>query len=247
MKLHSIAISGTYCTGKTTLSLALSHLTGVDCTHAPTMREILPLMYPSKTLRDCNYAELLTLGMVRFLERVNSESRMTGPFISDGCPLQEWVYGATRLETGAYPDETAEAFVRRQGNDGVLLNTFHRHLNHFGRLAKEYARRHYDLFIHLPVEFDFVPDGHRPTSEAFRLRSEELLLQTYEDLEIFPVIACGSLEKRLETIVDIIGVSTCMDISTAIAHAESDRQTMFDDIALENPGVSPTPAPPPII
>ena len=37
-----VAISGTYSTGKTTIALALSYVTGVPFSFARTMREILP-------------------------------------------------------------------------------------------------------------------------------------------------------------------------------------------------------------
>ncbi|MBJ6941930.1 AAA family ATPase, partial [Vibrio cholerae] len=45
-----IAISGTYSTGKTTLTEALSIATQVPRTQARTMREILPDAVPGKTL-----------------------------------------------------------------------------------------------------------------------------------------------------------------------------------------------------
>ncbi len=64
-----IAISGTYSTGKTTTSYALSHLTGIPRTHAKTMRELLPDVAPGRRLEDCGVPELIQLGILRFSER----------------------------------------------------------------------------------------------------------------------------------------------------------------------------------
>lgn len=44
--MKKIVISGTYCTGKTTITLALEKATGIPATHALTMREILPDLFP---------------------------------------------------------------------------------------------------------------------------------------------------------------------------------------------------------
>lgn len=111
-----IAISGTYSTGKTTLSLALSCLTDIPVTRARTMREILPEAFPDYTLEQCGSSELIELGMRRFLERVRAEIKTGVSFFSDGCPLQEWIYGSTRLKTGFNPVETPETvklWIRR--------------------------------------------------------------------------------------------------------------------------------------
>ncbi|MBJ7018580.1 AAA family ATPase, partial [Vibrio cholerae] len=79
-----IAISGTYSTGKTTLTEALSIATQVPRTQARTMREILPDAVPGKTLEQCNPAELHNLGLSRLSERVVNEERCGDKFFSDG-------------------------------------------------------------------------------------------------------------------------------------------------------------------
>ena len=69
-----LAISGTYCTGKTTTSIALAHLTGIPRTHAKTMREILPEAFPGKTLEECTGPELFELGIRRYVQRADRKS-----------------------------------------------------------------------------------------------------------------------------------------------------------------------------
>ena len=100
-----IAVSGTYSTGKTTTTIALSLVTGIPRTHARTMREILPEAIPGKTLEDCKPAELLQLGMRRFIERAVFESHCKGGFFSDGSSLHEWVYGKARMIVGINPND----------------------------------------------------------------------------------------------------------------------------------------------
>lgn len=234
--MKRIVISGTYCTGKTTLSLALSLATGIPATHALTMREILPKLFPGKTLRQCSYAELLCLGMKRFEERIRAEALLTGGFISDGCTLQEWLYGSTRLYTGAYPDEYPWQMKLKSLLNHRAYRDFVIQLQGFEGMAKSYAKTHYDVFFHLPVEFDFVPDGHRPTSERFRTLSEQRLLMTYDDMEIRPVMIRGRLQDRLQQVLDVLGIVPLAPLEHCIRQATELRAALFDRVALETAG-----------
>ncbi|PRD54706.1 ATP/GTP-binding protein [Sphingobacterium gobiense] len=237
--MKRIVISGTYCTGKTTLSLALSLATGIPATHALTMREILPTLFPGKTLRACSYAELLCLGMKRFEERIRAEAAFPEGFISDGCTLQEWLYGSTRLFTGADPDEYPWQQKLKQLLRYSRYRNFQEQLRGFEGMAKAYAKTHYDVFFHLPLEFAFVSDGHRPTSERFREASEQLLLQTYDEMGIVPTIVSGNLDVRLSTIIDHLALSPVMPLEAAIRHAEDLRKKKFDSVVLEHRRRSP--------
>src|ERR1700759_2066914 len=95
-----IAVSGTYSTGKTTTTEALSRWTGVPRTHARSMREILPEAIPGQALEECGPAELFQLGLLRFTERAVRESAMPGSYVSDGSSLHEWIYGQARMRVG---------------------------------------------------------------------------------------------------------------------------------------------------
>jgi hypothetical protein len=187
------------------------------------MREILPEAFPGYTLEQCGSSELMELGMRRFSERVQAEIRTGKSFFSDGCPLQEWIYGSTRLKTGFNPAETPETvklWISRHPEEWRL---FGKTLNGFGRVVKSYVQKQYDLIIHLPVEFPFVADGHRPASEAFRRASEELLLETYSELGVQPVEVRGSLSERLHTIVNRLSLATVRGTDEAIRMATERR------------------------
>ncbi len=102
-----IGISGTYSSGKTFTSMALSHYTGLPRTRARTMREILPEAAPGKTLEECTAAELIQMIVTRHVERAVYEDKLSAGFISDGSSLQEWIYGSVRVSLGLNPSASA--------------------------------------------------------------------------------------------------------------------------------------------
>jgi nicotinamide riboside kinase len=228
-----IVISGTYSTGKTTTSLALSFLTGITVTHAKTMREILPEAFPGRKLEKCNFHELMGLGIRRFTERIVAEENINTSFISDGCPLQEWIYGTTRMITGLNPSEKPWKIKLHKKLFAPEWFVFERSITAFGQVVKKYTKEHYDILIHLPVEFPFVPDGHRPTSETYRNESEKLLYRTYKELNINILEVNGSLEERLEKIVNALDLNIVTSVEDAITKAHNTRKNQFDSVRFE--------------
>lgn len=214
-----LAVSGTYSTGKTTTTLALSNLTGIPRTHAKTMREILPDALPGKSLEECKAPELMQLGIRRYAERIVHESKLVNGFISDGSSLHEWVYGMARMSVGINPNDSPIV----QGVKGLLMlplkPTYMQIFNNIGDIVKQHAKESYDEFIHLSVEFPLVADGHRPVSEKFRQLSDSLLKETVEELGIKYHVISGSVHERLEKIMNIYGFEPVMSIDEAIDHA----------------------------
>lgn len=158
---------------------------------------------------------------------------MKGSFISDGCPLQEWLYGSTRLITGAYHDEYCFIMALRKTLNYRSYKNFKLLLKGFEGITKAYTQLNYNIFFHLPADFPFVTDGHRPTSESFRKVSEIRLLETYQELNIKPYMITGSLEKRLEQILSILKIEPKYDINFCIKYAKAYRYVKFDNISLE--------------
>lgn len=208
----NLAISGTYSSGKTTTTLALSYLTGIPRTHAKTMREILPEALPGKKLEDCTPAELFQLGMRRYAERAVHESHLSNGFISDGSSIHEWVYGKVRINVGINPNESKGLIEEKTAE----LRFFEDVIDNMGLVMKQHAKKTYDEFIHLPVEFPLVEDGHRPVSEQFRKLSDELLLKTLDEYSIKYHIVSGTIKERLNKIVDIYNFETVMEVDKAI-------------------------------
>jgi nicotinamide riboside kinase len=220
-RILRIAVSGTYSTGKTTTTEALSLWVGIPRTHAQTMREILPEVFPGKALEDCTPTELFQLGLMRFTERAVRENAMPGSFISDGSSLHEWIYGKARMVVGINPNDNA---VRRAVRAAVVA-PYKKIINGineaFGAVVKRHAKKMYQEFIHLPVEFPLVKDGHRPVSEEFRGLSDRLLLQVLDELGIKYHIVSGTLEQRLTRIAEIYNLTPVMPLEQAISEAKT--------------------------
>jgi len=216
-----LAISGTYSTGKTTTTEALSLWVGIPRTHAQTMREILPEAFPGKALEDCSPSELFQLGIMRFTERAVREAQIGGSYISDGSSIHEWIYGKARLQVGINPNGSELARLAQK----ALLLPFKKVIDEvnegFGAVVKRHAKKAYDEFIHLPVEFPLVKDGHRPVSEKFRKLSDGLLLETLRELGIKYHIVSGSLEERLGRIAEIYRLEPVMPLDQAVREASA--------------------------
>lgn len=224
MKQIKIAISGTYSTGKTTTSYALSYLTGIPRTHAQTMREILPIILPGKRLEECTPVDLYELGIRRLTERVVCESSLNTSFISDGSALHEWVYGRARLKVGLNPSEGS---IKRFYHKILLLPYAFPMLefnSYYGKLVKMHTAKSYDAFIHLPIEFPIVQDGHRPVNEKFRTLSNNYLLEILNELKIPYIIAGGSIEERLIKITNHYKLPHVMPIEDAIKLAKEETK-----------------------
>lgn len=228
-----IAISGTYSTGKTTTTLALSYLTGIPKTHAKTMREILPIAFPGKRLEDCLPNELMELGIRRFFERCEAECLYNNHFISDGCAIQEWIYGTARLKHGLNPNEHALKVGWKKLLDTTGYKVFGKTMEAFGLIAKQYVKENYDVIVHLPIEFAFTPDGHRPVKEKFRSESEKILLDTYQEWNIKPLFVTGTLEQRLQGIIETLNLPQQLTIKEAVELAMRDKANLFDSVKLE--------------
>jgi AAA domain len=99
-----LAVSGTYSTGKTTTTEALSLATGIPRTHAMTAREILQELTPGKQLEELSASELTALGLRRLEERIHNEAAQPGSFVADGSVIHEWIYGAARMQIGINPN-----------------------------------------------------------------------------------------------------------------------------------------------
>jgi nicotinamide riboside kinase len=218
-RIH-LAISGTYSTGKSTTTEALSIATGIPRTHAMTSREILMELIPGKTVMELNAMELVMLGLRRFEERVHNEGVGVDSFISDGGVFHEWVYFEARMRVGINPGAPWWVGAVKKVA-GLPVKHFYQHYTDtLGVVTKARARRIYDAYVHLPVEFDMDPDGHRPVSEKFRRLSDQLLLQSLEEMGLPYHVVGGTIPERLERIIEIFDLPVVVPIEEAIAQAE---------------------------
>jgi hypothetical protein len=214
-----LAISGTYSVGKTLTTMAVSHLTGLPRSAALTMRELLPISVPGKTLEECTAAEIIMLITRRNQGRAVNESHLPDGFVSDGSSLHEWCYGTVRVLVGINPNDSVNLDNVELTDE---LSFYAEIMRQIGIPAKQHAKRSYDSFVHLPIEFPIVEDGHRPVNERFRSLADEMLLQTLRELDIPVHIVAGSLPERLQKILDIYQFTPMMSIDEAIQRAQAD-------------------------
>ncbi|MGW0939751.1 AAA family ATPase [Streptomyces sp. NPDC002666] len=215
----NLAISGTYSVGKTLTTMAVSHLTGLTRSSAKTMRELLPISVPGKTLEECTAAEIIMLIMRRNQERAVNESHLPSGFVSDGSSLHEWSYGTVRVLVGINPNESVNLENVEMTDE---IRFYAQVMEQMGVPARQHAKASYDSFVHLPVEFPIVEDGHRPVSERFRSLADEMLLKNIHELGIPVHVVGGTIPERLEKIVDIYGFTPQMSVEAAISLAKED-------------------------
>lgn len=214
-----LAISGTYSTGKSTTTEALSIATGIARTHAMTSREILIDLVPGKQVQELNAMELNALGLRRLEERIHNESS-DAAFISDGSVIHEWVYGQARLQVGINPGASWPLRVVK-GIAGLPVKKFYKqYMDAYGTVTKARAARIYDAYVHLPVEFDMKPDGHRPVSEPFRKLSDRLLLDTIKEMGLPYFVATGSIEERVHKITEAFNLPCVIPVDQAVDQAQ---------------------------
>ncbi|MFM0741924.1 AAA family ATPase [Paraburkholderia xenovorans] len=215
-----IGITGTYSSGKTLTSLMLSHYFGMPRTEARTMREILPEAAPGKDLHQCTSPELIQMIVVRHTERVLHESVLSSGFVSDGCSLQEWIYGSVRVKYGINPNQSVSLKPGESVEKNAELVYFEQIMVELGKAFKRHVKRSFDLFIHLPNELPLAKDGHRPVNELFRSASDLLLKETFAELAIPYHIVGGTLEERAHRIASLLDLRPVVPIAEAISLAQ---------------------------
>lgn len=189
-----IVISGTYGTGKTTLSARVAAETGMPLVAARGMRDFLRQHFAGKPLYECDYLDLIELGVRRFEERVMTEAMHARGFVSDGSSLNEWAYGLGRVKYGLSLDAQPERWKKQQ----VLFDQVIRRL---GEIFLDHARSSYDLIVHLPIEFSLDSDGHRPLMDEYRFFTDARLRDAAADLPVPVVDATGSVTERLNAVM----------------------------------------------
>lgn len=228
-----IAVSGSYSTGKTITTMVLSELTGLPKTHARTMRELLPVTFPGKRLETCLPEEMIELIMRRNFERVTAECDLGHNFISDGASIQEWAYCYARIKCGFNPNENRLKSAWKKYTNYTTWYAFKDVAESYGNVVKAYAKKNYDLIVHLPVEFPLDPDGHRPVKERFRQECDRLLRVCYNELNIPVFEVSGSIHDRAVQICSTFNLPYSGNIDDIIAKCSSNKKKFFDSIKLE--------------
>ncbi|MFE6520672.1 AAA family ATPase [Streptomyces sp. NPDC057794] len=214
-----IAVVGAYGSGKTTLSTALSHLTGLPRTHGSPMRE--PIGGEGRSVHNWTDGQLIQLTVNRYAERLLGEAALPEGFVSDGSVVHEWVYAKLRLVAGSYPGTLTPLEDRHRPTTTAALEAA---VDDIGLLMKHHARTAYQAFVHVPVEFELAPDN-RPINENFRHLSDSLLLPALEATGVPVHTVHGDVAERLGQTVKHLGLqdATVMTVDEAAGLAAPAR------------------------
>jgi hypothetical protein len=98
---------------------------------------------------------------------------------------------------------------------------YQRYTDTLGDVTRMRAKRLYDAYVHLPVEFDMHPDGHRPVSEPFRRLSDELLIEALQELEIPYHVVGGPIPERVDRIIELFDMPQVVPTAEAIELAQT--------------------------
>lgn len=221
-KQKRIVISGTYSTGKTTTTTALSLATGISLVNASSAREILTSLYPGRRFQDMDISELMALGLSRFEQRVKAESILMNhnqSFISDGSVLNEWVYGTVRLKIGINPGAPVYQQIIKDILGLPSRSFFAKYMNAYGQVVNQRAKSTYTHVIHLPIEFPMDPDGHRPVSERYRRLSDIEIAKTFKGYHIPFYTVGGSQRERVAKIINLLHLPQVMPVAQAVEMA----------------------------
>jgi hypothetical protein len=214
-----LSISGTYSSGKTFTSMALSHYTGIPRSPARTIREIMPEAVPGKRLSEVTPAEYVQLAVRRHVGRAVNEALLGSSFIADGSSLQEWVYAAQRVTYGMDPSRYDPADPPEKTPEMAF---FEQVMAQLGHAFRQHVAAAFDGFVHLVNEFGLSSDGHRPMSESFRSACDDMLLAALKSTGVPYLILGGSVQERLHAIVTHYRLPVVTDLDRAVELAGQD-------------------------
>jgi hypothetical protein len=118
---------------------------------------------------------------------------------------------------------------------GVALKRYYaQYMDSYGLVARGRARRVYDAYVHLPIEFPMDVDGHRPVSEDFRRLADRMLVETVEELEIPCLVVHGSVEERIHQVCEAFNLEIQVPVREAVAEAERRVAAYLELLAEDN-------------
>lgn len=186
-----IAIVGAHGVGKTTLTKVVEHETNLVAPVPTPMHN--PAPGENKSLQACSNEEVLRLSQRRYTERIVQE-HSGADIISDGSVLHEWVYAATRLRLGIYPDQTTSDARDPVSQAQLAL------VDDFTAEALAYTEDTYDAMFFIPIEFS-LPQDNPPISDRFQAEASAALYEAVSSLNMPVCVLSGSLELRMRQLL----------------------------------------------
>jgi len=190
-----IAIVGAHGVGKTTLTKVVEQETNLAAPIPTPMHN--PAPGETKSLQECSNAEVLRLSQRRYTERIVQEHSRPD-IVSDGSVLHEWVYAATKLRLGIFPDHTTS-----DARDSAA-QTYLALVREFTAEALAYTQDTYDAIFFIPIEFS-LPRENPPISDRFQTEASETLHEALSTLSKPVHLLSGSPQTRIRQLLVALG------------------------------------------
>ncbi|MEH6638809.1 MAG: ATP-binding protein [Porticoccaceae bacterium] len=178
-ELWRIGISGSHCSGKSTLASSLTRALrddGANVELRPEPIDVLrPLLSKQKPPLTSDHIYYLLLG--EHLRRLEQSAN------------QYIIYDRTLLDYAAY--------LKIEGPKNSQLK------NAIDQLLPWYLG-HFDFVFFLPTEIPLELDGNRPSSEKHRTDIEDAIIKTARDFDIELIELRGSVEERTDFAIQTI-------------------------------------------
>ena len=170
-KLWRIGISGSHCSGKSTLATALAEALRGEGESVKSLAEPIDRLRPllSRLTPPLSSEHIYYLLLGEHLRRLEES------------PDKYLIYDRTLLDYAAY--------LKIEGPKNTSLKKA------IDELLPWYLG-HFDFLFFLPVEIPLELDGKRPSSEKHRSDIEEAIIQTARDLGIELIELRGSADQR---------------------------------------------------
>lgn len=171
-----IALSGAQCSGKTTLINEMkNHPKFKDYVFFDEVVRTLKKEKGIQVNKNADYASQILI-LEKHLENLEMEK-----FVTDRCLLDAYTYATYLTHKGLYSEKEWLDF-RKLFMQGIYW---------------------YDRIYLLDSNIPFQGDGFRDTDEVFREDISKLFLKILKDFQIDFVFLEGSLQERLNTVVNL--------------------------------------------
>lgn len=202
--MNRIVITGSFATGKTTVSLILSHLTGFMHLLPKSDFETAKALHYFNEDQDQFYLNFMNC-ISKLSDRLQNESLAESGFISDGCILNEVAY----LKAIHQISNQGMTGTKKFKEQSLMINSIENAVSY-------YFRNRYDKIILLSKYNDTI-SGFSETTHQFRSLYKTYLMEMLEQsAQSFFLHQFNDLEPTINKIVEENGFECRMSVKEAI-------------------------------
>ena len=203
-KIEHIILIGAHGTGKSTLAEMLASELELPVTESVARKTIEILkQLPINVLKEVS-TEILQQGALCEMSRWDFVRWNEVENIMTRCPLDTLAY-----------TKVAIANARNDGEKSYYERIYKHHLEELKQDEVAMHMLSHSLFVYLPIEFEIKDDGVRPTNSQYQKDVDQAMRELMYEFGINPLVATGSVERRMEIILKHLVESTKEMISEA--------------------------------